>query len=133
MTPLVFVTIGVILVFGPLSLLLTWFLWRWYREPEDQAAAIAEITQAIQGIDVEASRLYEVGLRFVGQGNRLMLMLALQMTTRDIAVVLLIVPTILFILGIAFPWSGQVILLAIDILLVSGVVVAGYLWWLRRA
>lgn len=99
MTPLVAFTILVILIFGPLSLFLTRFLWLLHRDDP---------------------------------GNPLNLVMAWQMTTRDVAVGVITVPTILFLLGVPIPWAGQAILIAIDILLISGVIVAGYLWWVRH-
>jgi hypothetical protein len=99
MTPLVFVTIGVILVFTPLSVLGSVFLWALYREDPT---------------------------------NRLAFVIAWNMLSRTLAAVILAIPTLLFIAGIPTPWSGQLILVAIDILLPTSVVLAGYLWWLRR-
>jgi len=107
MTPLIFVTAGVILVFTPLSVLGSIFLWQLYRQellrlPEESAKQFA-LTLAVLSI------------------------------SRTIAALLLVIPTVLFLIGISVPWSGQLILVSLDILLITNVVVAGYLWWLRRA
>jgi len=99
MTPLVFLTIVIIAVFGPLSLWLGFFTWRLHKEDPESDLALA---------------------------------VAWQMNTRNIGVVLIAVPTVFYLAGIAVPWSGQAVLLALDVLLVSGVIVAGYLRWLRR-
>lgn len=99
MTPLVALTVGVILVFTPLSVLALAFMWQLHQEDPE---------------------------------NGITLILAVQMATRTIAAVILTVPTVLFIMGIPVPWAGQVILVAIDLLLVSGVWAAFYLWRLRR-
>ena len=64
--------------------------------------------------------------------NRFAATLAVMAVTRTIAAALLVVPTVLYLLGIPVPWSGQLILVSLDILLITNVVVAGYLWWLRR-
>ena len=64
--------------------------------------------------------------------NHFALTLAVMGWTRTGAAVLLVVPTVLFLAGVAVPWSGQLILVSLDILLVTNVVVAGYLYWLRR-
>jgi hypothetical protein len=99
MTPLIFVTVGVILVFTPLSIAGSAFLWRLYREdPTNGLAMVVMVNQV----------------------------------TRTVAAILLAIPTVLFVLGISAPWSGQLVLVAIDILLITSVAVAGYLWWLRR-
>jgi len=59
--------------------------------------------------------------------------LAVMAISRTVAALLLVVPTALFLAGVAVPWSGQLILVSLDILLITNVVVAGYLYWLRRA
>lgn len=99
MSPLILLTAGVILVFTPLSVLATVFLYRLYREDTT---------------------------------NRLAMTLAAMAMTRTLAALLLVVPTVLFLFGISVPWSGQLILVSLDILLITNVVVAAYLWWLRR-
>ena len=99
MTPLVFVTAAVILVFTPLSVLASIFLIQLYRE--DTTSHLA----------------------------RMLMVMAL---TRTVAALLLVVPTVLFLVGIPVPWSGQLILVSLDILLITNVVVAAYLWRLRR-
>lgn len=98
MSPLIFVTIGVILVFTPLSVLASIFLYRLYRQ---------DVT------------------------NRFAATLVVMAWSRTIAALLLAIPTVLFLAGIAVPWSGQLILVSLDILLITNVFVAGYLWWLR--
>ena len=100
MTPLVFVTAVVILVFTPLSVLASVFLFRLYRTDTT---------------------------------NHFAATLALMAISRTVAALLLVVPTVLFLLGVAVPWSGQLILVSLDILLITNVVVAGYLYWLRRS
>jgi len=99
MSPLIFVTIGVILVFTPLSVLASVFLVRLYREDTTNHLAA---TLAVMGV------------------------------TRTVAALLLAIPTVLFVFGIATPWAGQLVLVSLDMLLVTNVVVAGYLFWLRR-
>ena len=98
MSPLIFVTAVVILVFTPLSVLASIFLYRLYRQDPTHLAAT----------------------------------LAVMAVTRTIAALLLVIPTVLFLLGIPVPWSGQLILVSLDILLITNVVVAGYLWRIRR-
>jgi len=100
MTPLVFVTAVVILVFTPLSVLASAFLYGLYREDTT---------------------------------NHFAATLAAMAVSRTIAALLLVIPTVLFLVGIPVPWSGQLILVSLDILLITNVVVAGYLWWLRRS
>jgi len=100
MSPLVFVTAVVILVFTPLSVLGSIFLYRLSRE---------DVT------------------------NDFARLLVFMSVTRTIAALLLVVPTVLFLLGIPVPWSGQLILVSLDLLLVTNVGVAGYLWWPRRS
>ena len=99
MTPLIFVTAVVILVFTPLSVLASIFLVQLYRE--DTTSHLA----------------------------RMLMVMAL---TRTLAALLLVIPTVLFLLGIPVPWSGQLVLVSLDILLITNVGVAGYLYWLRR-
>jgi len=99
MTPLILVTIGVILVFTPLSVVGSWFLLSLYRE----------------------------------ERTPLNLVLAVMSVTRTVAAVLVVIPTVFFLAGTTVPWSGQLILVSLDILLITNVVVAGYLYWLRRA
>ena len=99
MSPLIFVTAAVILVFTPLSVLASIFLFQLYREDTT---------------------------------NRFAVTLAVMAISRTIAALLLVVPTVLFLFGVLVPWSGQLILVSLDILLITNVVVAGYLWWLRR-
>jgi len=100
MSPLIAVTAGVILVFTPLSVLGSIFLFGLYREDKT---------------------------------NHFAATLAVMAISRTIAALLLVVPTVLFLAGVAVPWSGQLILVSLDILLITNVVVAGYLYWLRRA
>ena len=100
MSPLIFVTAVVILVFTPLSVLASVFLYGLYREDTT---------------------------------NHFAATLAVMAVSRTVAALLLVIPTVLFLLGIPVPWSGQLILVSLDILLITNVVVAGYLWWLRRA
>ena len=99
MSPLVLVTVGVILIFTPLSVAASVFLYRLYREDTT---------------------------------NRFAATLAAMAVSRTAAALLLVVPTVLFLLGIPVPWSGQLILVSLDILLITNVVVAGYLWRIRR-
>ena len=98
MSPLILLTIGVILVFTPLSVAASVFLYRLYREDST---------------------------------NQFAAMLFVLSVSRTIAALLLVIPTLLFVVGIPTPWAGQLILVSLDILLVSNVVVAGYLRWLR--
>lgn len=99
MSPLILVTAWVILVFTPLSVLASLFLFRLYREDRT---------------------------------NRFAATLALMAVSRTVAALLLVIPTVLFLFGVLVPWSGQLILVSLDILLITNVVVAGYLYWLRR-
>jgi hypothetical protein len=64
--------------------------------------------------------------------NVLARLLFVMMVTRTVAAVLLAIPTLFFVAGQTPPWSGAFVLLAIDILLPTGVGVAAYLYWLRR-
>ena len=64
--------------------------------------------------------------------NQFAATLAVMAISRTVAALLLVIPTVLFLLGIPVPWSGQLILVSLDILLITNVVVAGYLYWLRR-
>ena len=98
MSPLILLTIGVILVFTPLSIFASWFLYHLYREDPSNQFAVTLVFLSI---------------------------------SRTFAAVLLVIPTVLFVLGIPTPWAGQLILVSLDILLVTNVVVAGYLRWLR--
>ena len=100
MSPLVLLTAGVILVFTPLSVAASVFLYGLYREDTT---------------------------------NRFAATLAVMAITRTVAALLLVVPTVLFLFGVLVPWSGQLILVSLDVLLITNVVVAGYLWWLRRS
>lgn len=93
MTPLILVTVIVILVATPLSVLAAAFCWQLYREEKD-------------------------GLR---------LALAVTVTAAMVAGVLLAIPTVAFIAKIQLPFGGQLVLVAIDILLPASVGVAGYL------
>jgi hypothetical protein len=61
----------------------------------------------------------------------LSLVLAIVITATTIAGVLLAIPTLLFVLGSPVR-ASELVLVAIDILLPSPVVIAGYLRWLRR-
>jgi len=99
MTPLIFVTAAVILVFTPLSVLASIFLTRLYLEDRTNHLAATLMVMAM---------------------------------TRTLAAVLLVIPTVLYLMGIAVPWSGQLILVSLDILLITNVTVAAYLWMLRR-
>jgi hypothetical protein len=98
MTPLVLLTIGVILVATPASIGASWFLWRLYREDRE---------------------------------NRLTLVLAAVVTASTVAGVLLAIPTVFFIFGRPLPIAGQLILVALDILLPLPTVVAVYLRLLK--
>jgi hypothetical protein len=97
MTPLILVTVIVILVATPLSVLAAAFCWQLYREERD-------------------------GLRLV---------LALMVTAATLAGTLLAIPTVAFIAGVQLPFGGQLVLVAIDILLPSAVGFPAYLRWLR--
>jgi hypothetical protein len=99
MSPLILLTVGVILVFTPLSILATVFCWQLFREDRT---------------------------------NGLALVIAAKVTATTLAGVLLAIPTVLFVFGKTSPWAGQLVLVAIDILLPSSIVVAAYLRWLRR-
>jgi uncharacterized membrane protein len=48
------------------------------------------------------------------------------------AATLLAIPTLFYVAGLPQPFSGLLVLVAIDILLPSSVAAAGYLWWLDR-
>jgi len=99
MTPLVLLTVVVILVATPLSIGASWFCWTLYRtDPE----------------------------------NRLALIIASVVTATTLAGVLLSIPTVFFLAGRTLPFSGQLIFVAIDILLPAPVVIAAYLRWLGR-
>jgi len=98
MSPLVALTVVIVLTFTPASILASWFLYRLYREDST---------------------------------NQFAAMLFVLSVSRTIAALLLVIPTLLFVFGIPTPWAGQLILVSLDILLVSNVVVAGYLRWLR--
>lgn len=108
MTPLQVVTIAVILVATPLSVGASWFMWHLYAE--DRATAI------------DRERI------------TLTLILALTVTAATVAGVLLAIPTGFFLLGIdgtSHQWIGQLVLVAIDILLIAPILIAGYLRWRR--
>lgn len=64
--------------------------------------------------------------------NGLTLVLASAVTATTLAGVLLAIPTAYLVIGQPNPFSGQIVLVAIDILLPAPVVVVGYLRWLRR-
>ena len=98
MTPLIFVTVLVILLATPLSFLATYFCWALYREDR----------------------------------SGIVLALAAMVSAATVAGVLLSIPTLFFITGRTTPFGGQLILLAIDILLPSSLIVVGYLRWLER-
>lgn len=106
MTPLIVVTVVVILVATPLSVWLSAFFWQLWRE----------------------EKLLPDGERT----ERLVMLMAVQQTTRTAAAVILAVPTVLFVAGIPFALSGQFVLVSLDLLLVSGVIVGLYLRWKRR-
>jgi len=99
MSPLILVTIAVILVATPLSILASIFCWQLYREDRT---------------------------------NGLALVLAAVVTATTSAGVLLAIPTLFFVTGHTPPFAGQLVLVAIDILLPAPVVIAAYLRWLRR-
>ena len=99
MSPLVLLTIGVILVATPLSIAASWFSWNLYREDRT---------------------------------NGLALVFASMVTAATVAGVLLAIPTVFYIAGQPSPHAGNLILVAIDILLPAPLVVAAYLRWLRR-
>ena len=99
MSPLILLTVGVILIATPLSIAATIFCWQLYREDPS---------------------------------NRFALVIAAKVTATTVAGVLLAIPTVFFVAGRTPPFAGQLILVAIDILLPASVVVALYLWWLRR-
>jgi hypothetical protein len=99
MSPLILVTIGVILIATPLSIGASAFCWSLFREDRT---------------------------------NQLALVVALMATSTTVAGMLLAIPTVYFILGERSPLSGQLVLLAIDILLPANVLLAAYLRLLRR-
>ena len=66
------------------------------------------------------------------QANRLSLVIAAVVTATTLAGVLLAIPSVFYVIGQPAPFSGQLVLVAIDILLPSPIVIAGYLRWLRR-
>ena len=66
------------------------------------------------------------------RSNALALVVALMATMTTIAGVLLAIPTVYFLAGQPSPFSGQLILLAIDILLPANVLLAAYLRLLRH-
>ena len=104
MSPLIFVTVGVILTFTPLSLLASWYLYGLYRDTRTSAD--------------------DTTAQFAA-------MLVVLAVSRTFAALLLVIPTLFFVAGIPTPWAGQLILVSLDILLITNVVVAGYLRWLR--
>lgn len=99
MSPLILLTIGVILVATPLSIIASKFCWSLYREDRTNGVALALFAMTFAG---------------------------------TIAGVLLAIPTVAFVTGRPAPFGGQLVLIAIDILLPASVGVAGYLRWLRR-
>jgi len=99
MSPLIVLTVGVILVFTPLSVLATRYVWGLYQSDRTNVLARVMVTEMI---------------------------------AQAVAALLLAVPTLFFVAGAQVPWSGLLVLVAIDILLPAGVVVAAYLWWLDR-
>src|SRR5690349_3834872 len=99
MSPLILLTVGVILIATPLSVGATWFCWHLYGEDRT---------------------------------NGLALVLASVVTATTTAGVLLSIPTLFFLAGRTPPFAGQLVLVAIDILLPAPVVIAAYLRWLRR-
>lgn len=115
MSPLIFVTVGVILVFTPLSVWATWFLWGLYRE--------AEIPEPVPEPTTTAEEAQPTGLK---------LAVFAMSAASTVAGVLLAIPTVVFIAGVRWELGGLLVLVAIDILLPASVGVAGYLRWLRR-
>ena len=109
MTPLIAITIVVILVCVPASVGATWFMWHLYDEDRDTATDPSRIT--LSGV------------------------LAGAVTLATVAGVALAIPTLFYLIGIdgaARRLAGQLVLVAIDILLPLPVLIALYLRWLRR-
>lgn len=109
MNPLIVVTIAVILVATPLSIGGSHFLWQLYRE--DRASG-------------DAARV------------TLSLVLATVVTATTVAGILLGIPVALLVIGAPEEIrraSGDLVLVAIDILLPAPVLIAAYLRWLRAS
>ena len=71
--------------------------------------------------------------RLYGQDRSgLKLVLAVKSTAFTVAGGILAVPTLFFIAGIPLPFSGQLVLVSLDILLPTGAILAAYLRWLDR-
>lgn len=109
MSPLIAVTIVVILVCVPASIGASWFLWHLYDEDRDTLDDPGRVT--------------------------LSLVLATVVSLTTAAGVLLAIPTVFYLMGVdggSRRLAGQLVLVAIDILLVAPILIAGYLRWLRR-
>ena len=64
-------------------------------------------------------------------GNPLALVLARFLTAVLAGCVLLAIPTVAFVTGHTFPFGGQLVLIAICVIVVSALYVGGYLRWLK--
>lgn len=109
MTPLVVVTVVIILVCLPLSIGATWFMWHLY--DEERASSDDRSRVRLSGV------------------------LAAATTLATLAGAMLAIPTVFYLLGIdgaARRLAGNLVLVAIDILLILPVGVAAYLRWRRR-